>query len=180
MRVDSGFARKTGLKVTSVWPTTTCSSTAPEQSLKATRKTPAGDRQSGCLSPSALPAHSLHMEKASPVSLMVPFLRFPQWARLSYGKEILKWKRRLNSNDTAHTKQGATHVPILEELRRMTREVGATTQDGPPSARLRPLPPSLSVTCRSTVQPPEKVKTFLNSGAPSLAILGTAQSCLDF
>ena len=43
---------KIRLQVTSAWPTTTCSSTGPEQRLKSTRKTPEGDRQSGCLSPS--------------------------------------------------------------------------------------------------------------------------------
>ena len=40
-------------------PTTTCSSTTPEQRLKARGKTPAGGRQAGCLSPSALLAQAL-------------------------------------------------------------------------------------------------------------------------
>ena len=50
--------RRRRLKVTSAWPTTTCSSTAPEPRLKAERK-PAIDWQSGYLSPSVLPASSL-------------------------------------------------------------------------------------------------------------------------
>ena len=52
-------AEKTKLNVTNAWPTTTCSSTGQEQRLTATRKTPAGDRQPGCLSHSVLPAQSL-------------------------------------------------------------------------------------------------------------------------
>ena len=57
--VDSRFAEKTGLEVTSAWPTTTCPNTAPEQRLTAARKTPAGNRQSCRLSPSVLLAQSL-------------------------------------------------------------------------------------------------------------------------
>ena len=57
--VDFGQAEKTRRKVTNAWPTTTFTGTAPEQKLEATRKTPAGNRQSGCRSPSVLPAQSL-------------------------------------------------------------------------------------------------------------------------
>ena len=53
------YRRKLDLKVTNAWPTTICSSTAPEQRLTATRKAPAGNREYGCLSPSVLPAQSL-------------------------------------------------------------------------------------------------------------------------
>ena len=62
----------------SAWPTTTCSSTALERRLKATRQTHPGDRQSGCLSPSFLPAHSLHVEKASSMSLIKAAARNPR------------------------------------------------------------------------------------------------------
>ena len=83
------FAGKAGLEVTTAWPTTTCSSTAPEQRPTTTRKTPAGHRQFGCLSPSALPAQSPHVEKnPPPCQLMIPVESLPHWARLSYEKNL--------------------------------------------------------------------------------------------
>ena len=57
--VDSRLAEKTRLQVTSAWPTTACSTAQHRNKRqKATRKTPASDRQSACLSPSVLPALS--------------------------------------------------------------------------------------------------------------------------
>ena len=71
--MDSRLAEKTGLKVTSAWPTTFCSSRALEQRLEATGKKTAGDEQSGCLSFCVLPALSFHVEKSlSLVTLMIP------------------------------------------------------------------------------------------------------------
>ena len=75
-------------QVANVWPTTTCSITAPERRLTATRKTPAVDKQSSCLSSSFLPEQSLHVEKTSSVSPLTPVQSLPQWARLSYRKVL--------------------------------------------------------------------------------------------
>ena len=97
---DSRFA-----EVTSAWPTT-CSKTAPVQRLKATRKTPAGDMQSGCLSPSVLPALSLHVEKPSSVSLMIPVQGLPQRARLVWSTSHVEEK--ITQNETGH----ATEAPL--------------------------------------------------------------------
>ena len=98
----------------------TCSSTAQEQRLKATRKK--HPRVTGSLAAGHPPFSlhiSVHVVRASSVSLTVPEHGLPQWARLSYGSGKSHVEETiLNSGVTQNTQnKSTTHVsrPPAEE-----------------------------------------------------------------
>ena len=96
----------------------TWSSTALEQRLKATRKK--HPRVTGSLAadhPSFSLHISLHVVRASSVSLAVPGRGLPRWARLSYGSGNSQVEETIfeliSGTERAKNKESATHVSRL-------------------------------------------------------------------